>query len=271
MLSAREIILKKKILSLPALPTLSATVMELIKLLNCDEVDMPAVFACIKRDPILVTTMLKVVNSSLYSLPRKIESVEMVVTLLGVRKIKELVLSASVMDTIGSSNKELWDHSFTTASLISRIVKKERMTVSKNISITALVHDIGQVILSLFNPNGEKMAIAKSEEEGMPLHEAERLILDVDHALVGSWLMEAWQLDEDIVQPVAFHHNHEEVSEMYVKEVAILQFADYIDASLRGFSSFQVPMELLAAAGMDHLDVDFWLADQKQFLEEHSL
>ena len=270
MLSAREIILKKKILSLPALPTLSATVMELIRLMNADEVDMPAVFSCIRRDPILVTTMLKVVNSSLYSLPRKIETVEMVVTLLGVRKIKELVLSASVMDTIGSANQALWDHSFTTASLISRIVKKERIAVSSNLSITALVHDIGQVILDIFNPNGQKMAQTKSAEEGMPLHEAEKLILDVDHALVGSWLMEAWQLDEDIVQPVAYHHNHEEVSEVYLKEIALLQFADYIDENLRGLPCFPVPEELLLAAGMDHLDVDFWTADQQEFLDNYT-
>ena len=73
MLSAREIILKKKILSLPDLPTLSANVMELIRLLSKEEVDLNPVFECIKRDPVLVTKMLKIVNSSLYSLPRKLK------------------------------------------------------------------------------------------------------------------------------------------------------------------------------------------------------
>ena len=266
MLSAREIILKKKILSLPDLPTLSANVIELVRLLSHEEVDLNPVFECIKRDPILVTKMLKVVNSSLYSLPRKIETVEMVVTLLGVRKIKELVLSASVMDTINASDSSLWDHSFTTAALISKIVKQEKVQVSSNITITALVHDIGQVILKMFNPNGEKMAIKKMEDEGMPLHEAERAILEVDHALVGSWLMEAWQLDEDIIVPVAYHHSHDEVSENYIKDIAILQLADYIDEHLRGFPCHKVPMELLQAAGFENIDIDYWMDQQAEVL-----
>ena len=270
MLSAREIILKKKILSLPDLPTLSANVIELVRLLSQEEVDLNPVFECIKRDPILVTKMLKVVNSSLYSLPRKIETVEMVVTLLGVKKIKELVLSASVMDTINASDSSLWDHSFTTASLISKIVKQEKIQVSSNITITALVHDIGQVILKMFNPNGEKMAIQKMEDEGMPLHEAEQAILEVDHALVGSWLMEAWQLDEDIIVPVAYHHSHDEVSETYIKDIAILQLADYIDEYLRGFPCHKVPMELLQAAGFETIDIDYWMDQQAEVLNLNS-
>ena len=264
MLSAREIILKKKILSLPDLPTLSANVIELIRLLSKEEVDLNPVFECIKRDPVLVTKMLKIVNSSLYSLPRKIETVEMVVTLLGVRKIKEIILSASVMDTINNADSTLWDHSFTTASLIANIIRKERCQVSGNISITALVHDIGQVILNMFNPKGEKMAKQKSEDEGIPLHVAEKAILEVDHAMVGSWLMEAWQLDEDIIIPVCYHHNHEEVHEKYVKEIALLQFADYIDETLREMPCHKVPMELLQAAGLENLDMDYWMDFQKE-------
>jgi HD-like signal output (HDOD) protein len=259
MLSAREIILKKKILSIPDIPTLSANIMELIRLLSKEEVDLNPVFDCIKRDPVLVTKMLKIVNSSLYALPRKIESVEMVVTLLGVRKIKEIILSASVMDTINSSDSKLWDHSYTTATLISQIIRQERLQVSSNITITALVHEIGQVVLNMFNPKGEKMAIAKMETDKVPLHEAEKAILDVDHAVVGGWLMEAWQLDEDIVVPVSYQHNHEEVNEKYVKEIALLQIADYIDETVREMPAHKVPLELLAAAGMENIDIDYWL------------
>jgi HD-like signal output (HDOD) protein len=268
MLSAREVILKKKILSLPDLPTLSANVIELIRLLSREEVDLNPVFTCIKRDPVLVTKMLKVVNSSLYSLPRKIETVEMVVTLLGVRKIKELILSASVMDTINAADAGLWDHSFTTAGLVSKIIRQERYKVSANITITALVHDIGQVILNMFNPTGEKMAKAKMLEEKIPLHEAEKAILDVDHALVGSWLLEAWQLDEDIYTAVAYHHSHDEVSEVYLKDIALLQVADYIDETLRGWPTYQVPMELLKAAGMDNFDMDYWMDSHRETLSQ---
>jgi HD-like signal output (HDOD) protein len=263
MLSAREIILKKKILSLPDLPTLSANIMELIRLLSKTEVDLGPVFECIKRDPVLVTKMLKIVNSSLYSLPRKIETVEMVVTLLGVRKIKEIILSASVMDTMSSADTKLWDHSFTTASLISQIIREERLKVSPNITITALVHEIGQVVLNMFNPKGQKMAMTKMEDDGIPLHEAEKAILDVDHALVGGWLMEAWQLDEDIVIPVSYVHRHDEVNEKYVKEIALLQIADYIDETIREMPAHKVPVELLSAAGLENIDFDYWIEYQK--------
>jgi HD-like signal output (HDOD) protein len=266
MLNVREIILKEKILAMKDLPTLTGNIIELVRILSSEDIDMNKVLELVKKDPVLVIKMLKIVNSSIYGLPRKVESVEMIVSLLGTKKIRDIILTASVMDVINNVNDSLWNHSFSTSILVSEIINKEKIAVSPGFTIAALVHDIGQIVLSLFNSKGASMARKIMEEENIPLHEAEKQVIGVDHALVGSWLLEIWGLDESLIYPVAYHHNNEEVNEKYVKEIALLQFADFIEEDSRGEICYPPLEALLECAGLEYLDVQYWAERYKEIL-----
>ena len=264
MINAREMVLKEKILGMKDLPTLTGNIIELIKAVTSDDVDMQEVIRLVKKDPVLVTKMMKMVNSSLYALPVRIDSVEMIVTFLGATKVKSIIMTASVMDTINNADQELWNHSHMTSVLMAQIIEKEHIPVAPGFLITALVHDIGQIVLNIFNAKGVKMAQKLSEKEMIPIHEAEKKVIGVDHAIVGAWLLELWELDESFILPVAYHHNHEEVSEKYLKETALLQFADYIEEKSRNNECYQVPIQLLELAGLEYLDVEYWTEEYEK-------
>lgn len=265
MLSARELLLKKQIQSMPDLPSLSVHVLQLIRLLGADEVDMQAVFTTIRRDPTLVTRMLKVINSSLYSLPRRIETVDQAVTLLGVKKIKELVLSSAVMDVIQSRDATLWEHSFSTGTLCAEVIRKHRIQVSPIIGLCALLHDIGQLVLSIFNAEGTKLAAIKAKSEDLADYDAERQVIGCDHAQVGGWLLENWKLDEEIRTIISSHHSQHPPREV-LREVLLLRFCDAVDEAVRGKAVVVPDRDDLAVVGLDMLDFDEWADFQSKAL-----
>ena len=266
MLNAREIVLKKKILSLPDLPTLSANVMELLQMLNNDSAQMSEIINKIKKDPVLVTKMLRMVNSSLYSLPRKIENVDQVAVLLGMQNIKQLIMSSSVMDVLSHRDKALWDRAYNIADFSRQLIKRKNFVVGANFAITALVKDIGQVVLKIFNADSMKMVAHQVETQGIPPHVSEQSILGVDHAVVGGWLLESWDLDQDIVVPVFYSHNSEEISEDYVKEIALLQVLDFIDCEVADEPCYPLSGGLLEAAGIGDWMMDELAAEYREFL-----
>lgn len=266
MLNAREIVLKKKILSLPDLPTLSANVMELLRMLNDESAQMSELIDKIKKDPVLVTKMLKMVNSSLYSLPRKIEDVEQVAVMLGMQNIKQLIMSSSVMDVLSSRDKALWDRAYNIADFSRVLIKRKNVMIGNNFAITTLVKDIGQVVLKIFNSDSMKMVAHQVENQGVPQYVSEENILGVNHAVVGGWLLESWQLDDDIVIPVFYSHNSEEVSEDYVKEIALLQVLDFVDCEVAGEPCYPLSGDLLEAAGIGDWCMDEIAQEYREFL-----
>ena len=266
MANVRELILKKQIQNMPNLPTLSTNVMQILKLLNDPNTIFEVIVQELKKDPVLVGSMLKLINSGFYSLRQSVHSVENAVSLLGMKNVKNLVLSSSVMDMLSESDKEIWAHSYSTSLLAQEIINKENLFISENFSLMVLLHDLGQVVLRLFNPRGCDMVKKMSFEENVPIEIAERNILQLDHAKVSKWLLELWQLEEDILYVVG-EHTSDKVPEFYVTEVILLQFVNAIDNLARkNIAALPSPAQL-NAAGLNDILFDTWLEFQKKNIE----
>jgi HD-like signal output (HDOD) protein len=72
--------------------------------------------------------------------------------------------------------------------------------------VAGLLHDLGKLILDqYFHP---KLRDVKKlqEKEGISLLEAEVEAVGVDHATLGSWLAERWNLPPSLVESIAYHH-----------------------------------------------------------------
>src|SRR5690606_1118285 len=76
--------------------TLPRVAMEVLELTDRPNVDIPALRKCVEHDPALTTKVLRVVNSSLFGLPRQVTDLNHALTLLGVKPLKMLVLGFSL-------------------------------------------------------------------------------------------------------------------------------------------------------------------------------
>ena len=72
--------------------------------------------------------------------------------------------------------------------------------------IAGLLHDFGKAVFAQFMAAEFRTAMMHAEENNVPLHEAEMLVIGTDHAFVGAMLAKRWQFADELVQCIQDHH-----------------------------------------------------------------
>jgi len=260
-----ERITKSKIMGMADLPEPSVMLMNLIPMFSEENLDMGKLVSEISRDQALVARILKLVNSSYYHLKRKVDSVRAAVSLLGLMTIRQTVYSAVCYDYFPTEERESWSHAYTCSLLVSDLMRNNYVPQNGCLQLTALMHDIGKIVLRRKAPKKYRSVTFKCGREGVPPHLAEREVFGCDHADAGSWLLEAWNMREEIVLPTACHHL-ESFPEKCRVETSVLSVADWIDNAARGMARPLLSEESLSAAGLSGLNLDVLVASQRELI-----
>lgn len=260
-------ILQHKIRNLPNLPTLPASVIMTLSYLREPEVDVHKVVGAVSRDQVLLAQVLKLINSGFYGLRSKVDSVAHAVNLLGLNKLKELLLTVSVMEPLAHKDPQLWFHAYSCFRLMETMLADcPELGVAANLPLTMLMHDIGQVVLERLNPVSHRVAVESSRSSGKALFHFEQKLLGVDHGEAGGWLMEFWEMPEDITIPIACHHAND-IPPKFVRETVLVRIVDAIDCVVRDIPCEFPADEWLDAAGIAEFDRDFWVNVHSQNVE----
>jgi len=168
-----------------------------------EEVNIGAVTRIISSDPAIVAEILKVINSAYYSLPREVTRIDIAVAYLGLHEVHNVVLTASVFNTLGSAHaaefKALWFHSFYTA-LCARFLahRFERHLSYSELWAPALLHDIGKILYFKFFPKHFKAILQYAEEHHCMHREAERALGLPESTYLGGLLCDRWRLPREV-------------------------------------------------------------------------
>ncbi len=197
---------------MPAFPRSVQMILELTRNINCQAKDLVAV---IEKDPVMTMKILKVINSAYYSLPNKINSVSQSVVYLGINTIKNLALGFAAVGILPRMNAAGFDiqryllHSLVVAGaarqLATQFAKGE--VDSGDCYIAGLLHDFGKVVFAQFLAAEFREALTHASENAVPLHEAEKLVIGVDHGLVGALLAKRWTFSDHLVDCIRDHHD----------------------------------------------------------------
>ncbi len=170
----------------------------------------------VKCDGVLCAKLLAACNSAANGLRQPVGSVEQAVFHLGYQKIYRLILTLGVGESLSRSlpayaidDHDLWRHSLTTAVIAESILNDDcAVDLDPSVAYTAaLLHDIGKLIITQHLDEAAVDAIRSLIDAGTHTRlEAERAILETDHAEVGACLLQSWNLPETIVEAVAHHH-----------------------------------------------------------------
>ncbi|MBN1602485.1 MAG: HDOD domain-containing protein [Chitinispirillaceae bacterium] len=219
--------------NLPALPSI---VTRLIRVVNSPDTSAEDAASLIERDPALTTKMLRLANSAFYGIPRSISSVSSAVVILGFNTIRSLVLSASVMKMFSGNNEHtldkerFWKHSIVCALAAKIIVRhfiNVRMMDPESAFCAGILHDIGKLIFNEFAGEDYKTACEYAMNNNIPLLEAERIVLGIDHAQIGRILADKWALPLDLEYSIVFHHSPGEADKL-TDLVTTVHFADIV-------------------------------------------
>ena len=239
--------LKKTILDTKTLPTLPSVIRRLNSLSDNEKSSIQEMARIVSSDQVLSARILRLANSPSYGFYR-VSTITNAMILLGVNVVKSLAIASSIFAVMEKDTIGLWEHSLGVGVAANLIARKLGLPECEEIATAGLLHDIGKVIIRIKCSEAEKEILKLAREQQMFIMEAEREIIDTDHAEVGGWLSKSWFLPNKLSEPIAFHHDVAK-SENYRIKTAVVHIADVlIKASGFGNSgdSFVPPIQKIA-------------------------
>ncbi|MCK5686870.1 HDOD domain-containing protein [bacterium] len=226
--------LKQKLSKIQDLPTLPIIANNVIKLIQNPDSTALEIAKAISKDQSLSTRVLRTANSAYYGFPRKITTINYAIVVLGFNNIKNIVLSATIMERFSKSEenllfdrREFWKHSLLCGIISKKISEHMGIKNSEEIFVCGLLHDFGKLILDSFFQKNFILALQMSKEKNIPIMTAETTILGFNHSGVGSLLLKRWSLPPSLVKAVEFHHSPDE-SLTGFRTASIVHVADYL-------------------------------------------
>ncbi|MDO9270406.1 MAG: HDOD domain-containing protein [Methylobacter sp.] len=197
---------------MPAFPKSVQQIVQLTSDINASAKDIVRVIEC---DPIMTVKILKAINSSFYGLPQKITSVQRAVVHIGLNTIKNIALGVAAMGMLSANNKANFNtsnfllHSLTTAAISKLLAERIGLssTECSDCFVAGLLHDFGKVVFAEFMPDEFKLALEKSQEQQLPLHQTELEFIGLNHSQAGKILAEKWELSDPLIDAIAHHHD----------------------------------------------------------------
>lgn len=218
--------LKKIIMDTKTLPTLPGVIQKLNTLSDNDKSSVQEMAKIVSSDQVLSARILRLANSPSYGFYR-VSTISNAMILLGVNVVKSLALSSSIFAIMEKDSVGLWEHSLGVGVAANLIARKMGLPECEEIATAGLLHDIGKVIIPLKCCEAEKDILKLVRELNIYIMEAEREIIDTDHAEVGSWLAKSWFLPDKLSEPIAFHHDVVK-SENHRIKTSVVHIADVL-------------------------------------------
>jgi len=167
---------------------------------------LPDIEAIVSKDPVLSAHLVKVANSALLSFGHEARTVAQAIARVGFERTRLHIWGMSMKRLFSSpSLKEIWEHSVRAAQVTRRLAEMTRVVAPDEASLAALVHDIGQIVLSNLGESFERSSVAL-RRQGRYRIDIERQLCGSSHAEIGADLLEAWAFPEYMVEAVRYHH-----------------------------------------------------------------
>ena len=164
-------------------------------------------------DPALVSKILRVTNSPLYAQHRKIENLRQALTLLGLNGTLTLALSFALVSNlrVKGGDKSIdyglfWRRSLATATCGRSLATNFQLGAKEEFFLASLLQDVGMLALDKAVPELYQ-GIETHQADHAHVQAIERASLGADHAAVGAWLLQEWNLPRQFVQAVAASHD----------------------------------------------------------------
>ena len=205
---------KKRLMDIlsKGLPTLPNYVLDLNALLSSATVDLKKVAKVVRTDPSLSAQVLRLCNSALFGLRRRVISIEQAAVLLGTERLRTLVLTCSVMQFAGKRLPparllDFWQHSFLAALLCERIARQVDYFEKEQAYLGGLLHDIGQLPLWILVQEEEAKQRPMPPSDWPDNLAVERDYFGMDHCKVGRWMAVSWNFMPSFIDVFESHHS----------------------------------------------------------------
>ena len=218
-----------------AVPSMPQVVTRFLEIIQQPEFNYDELTAVLSTDPGTAVDILRLSNSALFGVSRKITSLKQAATLLGPRRVRSLVLGRYMVETVGQSDvgeldaSYYWRRSLTCGVLAARFADVLAPRLREEAFISGLLSDVGITILAQEMADDYAPVLKMYKPHGQTdLVEAEMDALGLTHAEMSAVVLEFWKLPELICQAVANHQSDVAANTEAVQLARIINAADRI-------------------------------------------
>jgi putative nucleotidyltransferase with HDIG domain len=231
--------------ALEAFPALAESRNRVLRLLGEERASAADMVSAVETDVALAISVLRLANGVDRKMRGRVDSVVKAVEVLSPEAVQAIVTRTRTFDFFERTG--LWDatperfrlHAVATQRAAERLAAERNYEHRNRLMITALLHDVGKLVLIHAYPGypGRLYDSGTPEER---VH-VERRELGVDHALVGGVLARRWGLPKAVASTIERHHAPDAN-----REAAYVRLADMLAHYAQGAAIS--PAELLRTA-----------------------
>lgn len=167
--------------------------------------------ATLESDSGITCELLRHVNSASYAGDTRIGSVAQAITILGLRKAKSFVTTVGIQAAMAASKTRVMNQTtFWNESLQRALFAREVACTGKldgDVAfLGALLQDFLLPVFASEYPEEYFQYLSLAREEGFELCDYERGLFNCDHATAAAHLAHNWNLPDDLVCCIFYHH-----------------------------------------------------------------
>jgi putative nucleotidyltransferase with HDIG domain len=241
---------------LKTVPQISLRVCQLISKENSTIGEIEEV---LRLDPILVSRLLRMVNSVYYGIRYRIESISKAVVFIGLKNLRNLVVIDSMKDCFLResegplfSRKHFWMHCTAVGVCAQMISRRLLGTTGEDAFLAGILHDIGMLVEDQVRADLFQVVMQRYRDQDHTILEDERAVMGTDHCTVGGLLATRWKFPEGVKQAIVEHHTVLTHEADLTHLSAIVQIAHYL-ADTTGYQEIPERLENPAGIVADHI------------------
>lgn len=241
------------------------------RLMAQEEPNIEKIASLISSDVGLSASILKIINSPLYGLNRRISEIKQAVMMLGLKTINSLVTATLLKQSFSGrssiSLERFWDDANDIANAMIFIGSKVKTKIPVEMLYTiGLFHDCGIPLLALKYENYKDVLIEANTSDDSFITVEEKHY-QTNHAVLGYYISSSWHLPKEICQLILRHHDNgyllSNIDSEYKIAFAVLKAAENMVERAKRFNyaagwqeSEKMILDILGISVIDYADLD---------------
>ncbi len=242
----------EKIDSLPPLPKSVTELEEFRKLPNKEPLDLLKI---IEKDPLIVTTILRVANSAMFGFVSQVETPSRAISLLGVNFTISIALGSIIQKLVktdlaayGISTDDYMYSSSLATSLVNAWVSKINFDLKEELLLPAFLQEVGKFIISeIIEEREQKKEFTEKLKVMNNTSLTEEELIGFSCARITANIFKHWKLSHNLIFSIGFVGDLENCPQEYIQKVQILEIIKIICDVRNPFSDENIQKGLTKA------------------------
>ena len=262
------------------LPSVPGVAVEVLRLAKDENAGIDEFAAVLGRDPALSAKLLKLSNSSLFSLNSDVATLPAATMVLGLKTVQLMSLSFSLASSLpheGATGSfdfgEYWQRSLIAAVAGRAYCNLFNFSLSDEAFLCGLLSNLGQLVMVQTLPDEYEEVLQASP--GWPTAELEQRLLGFDSATIGGALLRSWELPPvigDVISNMADPENTPEDVDTGTRELVWMMKMASLTVEVMRNEDKGTPLtaltELCAKRGVGEQGLESFLVDLESSLKE---